>query len=414
MQFNTKASRRKTKNQKGKKELKYRVERLFLSISKWLPPIIECILPLISSCPQLANFAKMIQNTTSVIPAKSPDAAQPRLPSRALLWGSSSIQCNRALLANGPARAKRWQRCSHSFQVLLPCFLSKSSQLVNCSTQIKGLTAKVHHGKEEVPQINLPILHRSSSERQARYIQISFFNYITSIFLRAVFQNTLEHLCIVVHNFPCMFTITTLYPIIIFHFINFKSEYLYFCCIISYNRLTLKEVAIFMKSLTQEAQYFCNISSAFTSTLISVWMVASEIGVCCWTSFSMKQTSSSPSPRANYVLPPTNKPIFLPKSNQKPPRIRLSCWREKQVPPRPVLILQSWPVSQATGRTYFFALTGNRCWSDRGMQWETYINVAVCWQLSTLPEFCATAACNSCEYTAGMAAAQIWHILDLF
>lgn len=107
MQFNTKASRRKTKNQKGKKELKYRVERLFLSISKWLPPIIECILPLISSCPQLANFAKMIQNTTSVIPAKSPDAAQPRLPSRALLWGSSSIQCNRALLANGPARAKR-------------------------------------------------------------------------------------------------------------------------------------------------------------------------------------------------------------------------------------------------------------------------------------------------------------------
>lgn len=49
------------------RNLTIRVRSLF---SKKLPLIIEWVLPLTSSCPQFAIFAEMIQNTTSVIPAK--------------------------------------------------------------------------------------------------------------------------------------------------------------------------------------------------------------------------------------------------------------------------------------------------------------------------------------------------------
>lgn len=69
-----------------------------------------------------------------------------------------------------------------------------------------------------------------------------------------------------------------------------------------------------MKCLTWEAGYFCNLSSASTLTLISVWMLGLEIKAHCYTLLAMKWTQSSfypfrlPAHKRKFTILCLNKP----------------------------------------------------------------------------------------------------------
>lgn len=211
MQCNTKASRRKTENCDGKnREFNYQSKEYFPSRSKKLPPNTEWVLTaLIPPGKRLVNFAEMIQNT---IPTNYPATFTSSQTSGALLLGNCPDLWY--------SQVESWYRCRHSFQVTLPCLLSNSSHLTNHSIHIKRLTAELQHWKEKVPQINLQVIWKLSLRDNHNKSQ--FLSWVTSpafsseLCIRISWNTTILQYVI-----SCLFTKTTVYPLILFHFTHF-------------------------------------------------------------------------------------------------------------------------------------------------------------------------------------------------
>lgn len=134
--LNTKASRKKTENWDGKnRELNYQSKDLFPCRSNKSPPNTEYY----SSNSIWQGTCKFCWNDTKYHPCKLLCHFHlfPNLCSAAfgqLFWPWATVLT---------ARYRGRYRCSHSFQVILPWFLSNSSHLTNPSIQIKRLTAEL-------------------------------------------------------------------------------------------------------------------------------------------------------------------------------------------------------------------------------------------------------------------------------